>query len=79
MNLTIKNVPEGVYKSLKREAARLGKSLNAQAIEALVARAEEIERRDKMRRSWSDLERFVASLPPMPDSVPLIRAERQRH
>lgn len=79
MNLTIKNIPEGVYKSLKKEAARLGTSLNAKAIEALANSAQEVERRAKMRATRADLERFVASLPPMPDSVPLIRADRKRH
>ncbi|HEY7337435.1 MAG TPA: hypothetical protein VH639_21260 [Bryobacteraceae bacterium] len=78
MNLTIKNVPEEVYKALKREAAEQGRSLNAEAMLALSWKAEEIERHRKMRSSWGELERFVAGLPEAPSSVPLIRADRKR-
>jgi plasmid stability protein len=77
--LTIKNVPDKVYKTLKKEAAQRGRSLNAEVILALSASTEEVERRRRMRASRADLERFVASLPPMPDSVPLIRADRKSH
>jgi plasmid stability protein len=35
MNLTIKNIPEDVYKILKRTAAERGRSLNAEALKAL--------------------------------------------
>lgn len=77
--MTIKNIPESIYKSLKKEASRTGTSLNAKVIEALANNTEELERRAKMRATRGDLERFVASLPPMPDSVPLIRADRKRH
>lgn len=79
MNLTIKNIPEKVYRALKQEAAEQRRSLNAEAILALSVKAEEIERRRQMRKSWGDLERFVASLPKMPSSVPLIREDRKRH
>jgi plasmid stability protein len=77
VNLTLKNVPEDVYTALKRSAAEQGRSLNAEAIQALAARAEEAKRRRRMRASRAKLERLVASLPPMPSSVPLIRAERR--
>ena len=79
MNLTIKNVPKDVYEALKREAAEQGRSLNAEAIQALSMVTDEIERRRKMRETRPTLERFVASLPKMPSSVPLIRADRKRH
>jgi plasmid stability protein len=79
MNLTIKNVPKDVYEALKREAAEQGRSLNAEAIQALSMVTDEIERRRKMRETRPALERFVASLPKMPSSVPLIRADRKRH
>jgi plasmid stability protein len=77
VNLTLKNIPDGVYKTLKRSAAELGRSLNAEAIQALADRAEEAKRRRRMRATRARLERLVASLPPMPSSVPLIRAERR--
>jgi plasmid stability protein len=79
VNLTIKNIPETIYKSLRDQAARQGRSLNSQAIQALSLSAQEAERRKEMRATRADLERFVASLPPMPDSVPLIRADRRSH
>jgi plasmid stability protein len=79
MNFTIKNVPEWVYKALKRGAAEQGRSLNAEAIMALTWQAEEIERHRKMRETRPELERFVASLPKLSSSVPLIREDRRRH
>jgi len=79
MNLTIKNIPDKVYRTLKQEAAFQGRSLNAEVIFVLARAAEEIERRQGMRESWDDLSRFVASLPKLPSSVPLIRADRRRH
>jgi plasmid stability protein len=79
MNLTIKNIPDKVYRTLKKDAAEKGRSLNAEVIVALTRTAEEVERRLQMRESWDDLNRFVASLPKLPSSVPLIRADRRRH
>ena len=78
MNLTIKNIPEDVYESLKQEAAARGRSLNKEAILALAAKAEEVERRRVMRSTRRDLEKFVASLPKLSSSVPLIRVDRER-
>lgn len=78
MNLTLKNIPDQVYRSLKHEAERNGRSLNAEAIQALAASTREAERRNQMRASRADLERFVASLRPVTDSTALIRAERAR-
>ena len=36
------------------------------------------EKFEKMRKSNEDLERLLASLPPMSDSTPLIREDRDR-
>ena len=33
---------------------------------------------EKMREASAELEQLVASLPPMPDSAPLIREDRER-
>ena len=79
MNLTIKNVPPKVHTSLKKEAARKGRSLNSAIIEVLSNSAAEVDRRARMRATRGDLERFVASLPKMSSSVPLIRADRESH
>ena len=79
MNLTIKNVPDHVYKALKQEAARRKRSLNAETILALSAKAEELERRRQIGSSWDEVEKFVASLPRLASSVTLIREDRKRH
>jgi hypothetical protein len=78
MNLTIKNVPEDVYEQIKQTAVEQGRSLNAQIIHLLATEAAEARRRRRMRDSRKDLERFVARLPRMSSSVPLIRADRER-
>jgi hypothetical protein len=79
MNITLKNVPDKVYRTVKRAAKEQGRSLNAQIIHTLEREAAELERRRKSRQWLADLERFRNSLPPQEDSTPLIRRERQRH
>ena len=78
MNLTIKKLPDPVYRQLKRFARQSGRSLNAQVIHMLQSDLEEQARFEKMRQSREQLERLVASLPPMEDSTPLIREDRER-
>ena len=36
------------------------------------------EKRTKLRQLRKEIERFAASLPPLDDSAPLIRADRER-
>ena len=79
MNITLKNVPEKVYRTVKRAAKEQGRSLNAQIIQLLEAEAAHLERRRRSREWLAELERFRNSLPPQEDSTPLIRRERQRH
>lgn len=38
----------------------------------------EVERRRQLGAMQGELERFAASLPPLDDSAPLIRRDRQR-
>jgi plasmid stability protein len=79
VNLTIKNIPEKVYRTLKRSAVERRRSLNAEMIEALAGVADEVDRRRKMRESRNELEQFVASLPKLrTSSVRLIREDRDR-
>jgi plasmid stability protein len=78
VNLTIKNIPEGVHRILKRAAAERGRSLNAEAVQALSDAAEEAERRRSMRETRAELERFVAKMPKLPSSASLIREDRER-
>jgi len=77
-NLTIKKLPDPVYRQLKKYARMQGRSLNAQVIQILQLDVSEREKFEKMRRSNKDLERLVASLPSLSDSTSLIRQDRDR-
>ena len=79
MNITLKNVPDKVYRTVKRAAKEQGRSLNAQIIHTLELEAAYLERRRKLPQLIEKLNQFAASLPPMDDSTLLIREERQRH
>ena len=78
MNITVKNIPHSIYRVMKREAKRKRRSLNAEIIQALETEAAEAERRRPLRSLRKELDRFSASLPPLGDSAPLIRADRMR-
>jgi hypothetical protein len=78
MDLTIKRIPDSVYKVIKREAQSQGRSLNAEVIRTLEAEAAELERRRKWKTLRKELEQFVESLPPSNNSVALIRQNRNR-
>jgi len=78
VNLTIKKLPQEVYETLKNVAAERGRSLNAEAIQALSDAAEEAQRREFIANSMEDLRKFRAKLPKLSSSVPLIRADRRR-
>jgi len=79
VNLTIRNIPDEVYATLKRTAAERGRSLSAEVRKALTDFAQEAERRRRIRESRADLERFVATLPKLRrSSAYLIREDRER-
>ena len=78
MNITVKNLPESVYRVIKREAKKNRRSLNAEIIQAPDAEAAEAERRRGLGDLRTELERFAAELPPLDDSAPLIRRDRER-
>jgi ubiquinone/menaquinone biosynthesis C-methylase UbiE len=78
VNITVKNVPEPVYRVIKREAKKNGRSLNAEIIQTLETEAAEAERRRQLRNLRKELELFAATLPPLDDSTPLIRKDRER-
>jgi hypothetical protein len=78
MNTTVKNIPESIYRVIKREAKRNRRSLNSEIIQALETEAAEAERRRQLGNLRKELDRFAASLPPLDDSVPLIRGARGR-
>ena len=62
----------------KREAKRGRLSLNAESIQSVEMEAAQAERRRRLGDVREELERFRASLPPLDDSAPLIRRDRQR-
>ena len=78
MNLSVKNLPDSIYEVIKREAKRNKRSLNSEIIRALETEAAEAERRRQLIGVRKDMDRFAASLPPLDDSAPLIRADRGR-
>lgn len=78
MNITLKNVPDKIYRIVKRAAKEQGRSLNAQIIHMLEAEAAELERRRRASEWRKQVDRFAASLPPMDASAPLIRQDRRR-
>ena len=77
-NLSLKDVPDPVYRQLKEAARAEGRSLNSYLVSLLTADAEERNRRKRMRENRNEFRRFVESLPPMDDSTPLIREDRER-
>lgn len=78
MDITVKNIPDPVYRVMKREAKRKRRSLNSEIIRVLETEVAEAERRRRLSGLRKELDRFAASLPPVDDSAPLIRAERER-
>ena len=65
MNITVKNIPDSIYRVMKREAKRKRRSLNAEIIQALETEAAEAERRRQLNDLRKELDRFAASLPPL--------------
>ncbi len=78
MNLTVKNIPDTVYEAIKKEAKRHRRSMNAEIIQVLEAEADEAKRRRQLSTLRKELERFSETLPPLDDSTPLIRRDRER-
>ena len=77
-NLSVKDLPDPVYRQLKAAAQAEGRSLNAYIVSLLKADAEERSRCRPMRENRREFHRFVESLPRMDDSTPLIREDRDR-
>jgi len=81
VNLTIKNIPEDVYKVLKQTAAHQGRSLNAEVNLLLREKANLEAQRKHIRDTWDEFEKFRRSLPKMRKgtAVKLIREDRESH
>ena len=77
-SLTVKDLPDVVYSELKDAARFEGRSLNGYVVELLKASIEERNRRKLMREGRAEFRAYLASLPKMEDSTPLIREDRDR-
>ena len=78
MNITVKNIPDTVYRAIKRVAKRNRRSLNSEIIRVLETEAAEAERLRQLGNLREELDRFAATLPLLDDSTPLIRQDRER-
>lgn len=78
MDITVKRIPEAIYRVIKREAKKQGRSLNAEIIRTLESAAAEVERRHRLGALRKELDRFANSLPTLNNSAPIIRRERNR-
>jgi hypothetical protein len=77
-NLTIKDLSDHAHQELKNAAREQGRSLNSYLVSLLESSADERQRRKLMRQDRDEFRRFVDSLPPVSDSTPLIREDRDR-
>ena len=73
---TVKEIPGEIHETLKRIAEQNGQSLNSYVLSILTSTADERNRRVRMRHGRNDYAQFLASLPPVSDSVGLLREER---
>lgn len=78
MTITLKNLPEPVYRAIQRAARQNRRSVNEEILQVLEAAAAEAERRGSFAALREELDRFAASLPPLDDSAPRIRRDRER-
>ncbi len=79
-NLTIRNIPKGVYKFLKESAKGHGRSLNAEILAILTDEDGWARRRVAMAQALPELRRMREEIarkyPHAPDSTELIREDR---
>jgi plasmid stability protein len=79
-NLTVRDIPEDIYKELRKDAERLGRSLNAEILALMRERAEAVRRRRQAAKAMRELDRMREELarkyPNAPDSVEIIREIR---
>jgi hypothetical protein len=78
-NVTIKKIPDDVYREVKDRAKREGRSLNSYVVRLLEADAEESVRRRRMNDGWEEFRKFRRTLPYLSDSTELIREDRESH
>ena len=77
-SLNVRDLPDSVHNALKEAAHAEGRSLNGYVVALLKASTEECERRKLMRENRAEFRAYLASLPKMDDSTPLICEDRER-
>jgi hypothetical protein len=77
-SIAIRGLPDDIHRELKKAARLQGKSLNDHVVTLLKAGVGESRRRRAMRERWPEFQKFIRSLPPVSDSTPLIRQDRDR-
>ena len=79
-NLTVRNIPEKDYAELQRDARQNRRSINAEVLSLVADRAEMNRRRrhaaKAMKRINKIREEIARKYPNQPDSVDLIREDR---
>ena len=75
-SITIKRIPDEIYRELKQEAARQRRSLNSYLIQALACQLGDIARLRRAQENWKEFKKFRDTLPFTSDSAALIREDR---
>jgi hypothetical protein len=79
-NTTVRNIPKSHYALLRQEARQRRSSINAEILDAIRNKAEELVRRKRAARAMARIDRLRAGVakkyPNQPDSVDLIREDR---
>ena len=86
MEINVRIIPDFICRVLKMEVKNTAfadnpvgrRSVNSEIVRALETEAAEADLRRQMRNLRKDLDRFTASLPPLDESAPMIRADRER-
>jgi plasmid stability protein len=80
-DLTVRKIPKDVYAVLRRDAKRHGRSLNAEVLAMLADKAEMARRRAEAAKAMQEIgklrEEIARKYPNQPDSVALIREDRE--
>jgi plasmid stability protein len=77
--LYVRNVPQGVYRSLRARAKENGRSINAEALEILTTAADRARRERPITDRLREIAREINLPADAPKPEDLIRADRDSH
>ena len=81
--LSVRDIPKAVHETLRKSAKKHHRSLNGEILEILTYHAEGERRRKRLKRLLPELRRMREEIarkyPNAPDSVQLIREDRDSH